>query len=135
MATERQWTATNDKPWGTMMMKKAVVLAVALIASVTSANAQGMPNYDTNDHCHQIAGGSYSLEQTCRGMERDAKQAVQRAPVTPDVWHHCNEIMASTGSYSLLETCLVGENSAKQSLGYTPSKEIVVVPHTTARAG
>jgi hypothetical protein len=97
-------------------------LAVALFVSATFvANPSFGQGYDTHSHCRQLAGGSYSLEQTCRNMERKAQESLQRTSVSHDVWLHCTDLMGSTASYSLLQTCVGMEERAKAAL-YGPTR-------------
>src|ERR1051326_8321826 len=115
-------------------MIKYSKLAAVSILFVSQGFAQGMPNYDIAKHCHELAAGSYSLEETCRNSEQNDKEAVRRATVSPEIWRHCVDLIKSSESYGLLRTCIRSEEGAKASLGPS-SSTVITVPEPGTRAG
>lgn len=97
-------------------------LAVALSGS---GSAFAVPEYNIKAYCKQVSevggGGSYSIEQSCRGMEAQAKRRVEgmEKAVPARVMTYCDQVSATGGggSYAILETCIKMEMQAKRRMG------------------
>jgi len=70
--------------------------------------------FATKLDCRHLAGGSYSLELTCRESEARSRAAVVRQTVRPEIWRYCLGLI--NDSYSLLETCVASEERDKRRL-------------------
>jgi hypothetical protein len=115
-------------------MIRLTAAAAAIFVAASQSFAQSMPNYDIASYCHGLAGGSYSLESTCRKSEQNDKEVVQRATVSPEIWRYCANLVGSSESYSLLRSCIRSEESAKSSLGQSKSPTIISVPNAPRKA-
>lgn len=89
---------------------------------VSSPTARLSALFDIDKHCKHIGslatGGSYTLEQTCRNIEREAFAKLSSMAIPPEIEKHCAHIggMATGGSYSLMQTCVEQEIEAKENL-------------------
>lgn len=66
-----------------------------------------------------MAGGSYSLTNSCLEMERDAYAALNNRlqDIEPRILKHCTEVgQMAGGSYSLLQSCIEMEEQARDEI-------------------
>jgi len=104
-------------------MVRYLVLALAfLFLAAPNAGAATPPSYNIIAHCKEVAavgGGSYVIESSCREMEAESKQNIQRMNVPGNVLRYCDEVARTTGgSYTILESCIEMEMEAKGKMGY-----------------
>lgn len=82
--------------------------------------APSIPVYDTAAYCEKIgdtAGGSYSIEATCRSLEREAKADVESMSIPERTLNYCDRIGETAGgSYQIFKTCVEQESEAAASL-------------------
>ncbi|MDN3526028.1 hypothetical protein QWY79_12210 [Halomonas sabkhae] len=100
-------------------MKYQLVLAVGLSALSGMALASGMPRFDVEGHCEQVAsvgGSSNMLYNSCIDMEQQAYDNLKPAwsSLPGSIQRHCKDVssVSGPGSYSLLESCVQMEVDA-----------------------
>ena len=85
-----------------------------------AASASALPTYDMEAYCAEVAkmaGGSYSLEKSCRDMEAGAMATLEARSVEPKIMQYCDEVARfSGGSYSLLDSCISMEEQARNAM-------------------
>ena len=85
-----------------------------------AASASALPAYDTGAYCAEVAktaGGSYSLEKSCRDMEVGAMATLEARSVEPKIMQYCDEVArVFGGSYSLLDSCISMEEQARNAM-------------------
>ncbi|WP_275286907.1 hypothetical protein [Halomonas elongata] len=100
-------------------MKYQLILAVGLSALSGMALASGIPRFDVEGHCEQVAsvgGSSNMLYNSCIDMEQQAYDNLKPAwsNLPGNIQSHCTDVssVGGPGSYSLLESCVQMETEA-----------------------
>jgi hypothetical protein len=79
-----------------------------------------LAEFDTARYCARIAqhvGGSYQIEEHCRGAEADAKARIEARDIPARVQRYCTRIGETVGgSYQIMNTCVDSELAAKAKL-------------------
>ncbi|MFC3527866.1 hypothetical protein ACFOMH_06720 [Paracoccus mangrovi] len=103
------------------MLKSTVCAGLFLPCLVLPALAQGMPRYDVEKYCQEVAGvsgGSAAILNGCMDMEQEAYNILK-----PD-WgglparsrSYCDDVaQVSGGSYSILKGCMDMETEASDA--------------------
>jgi hypothetical protein len=65
----------------------------------------------------EVAGGSYQIEETCRGQENDAINKINSMSIPKRIADYCRKVgQAAGGSYVIMHTCITQEINAKGRL-------------------
>jgi hypothetical protein len=79
-----------------------------------------LPSFNTASYCRKIgdtAGGSMQIEATCREMEADALDGLQRMAIPSRMLSYCTQIgQTAGGSYEIMKTCVEMESDAASRL-------------------
>lgn len=105
------------------------LLSAFTVLWMGSALAQGIPIYDVNRECQQIAGfgGSYShmMYGSCIQQEQESYDRLRNNvhSIPPEIMKSCNEVavFGGAGSYMMLVSCINMEIEAantNQSRGF-----------------
>lgn len=92
------------------------------IPSPPVAPTTKVPVFDTIAHCRQVSevggSGSYTIEETCRRMESEARAEVAGRPIPDRVYDHCKQVaeVSGPGSYTIFKTCVEMELDAASRL-------------------
>jgi len=84
----------------------------------SSTSISTVPYFDTVAHCRQVSEvggtGSYTIEETCRNMEADARQEIAARSIPGRVYDHCKQVaeVSGPGSYTIFKTCVEMELGA-----------------------
>lgn len=98
-----------------------VGVTASLICIAASATAEGIPRYDADGYCREVAavsGGSAMIFNGCIEMEQTAYDALKASwlSIPGNARSYCNEVgMVSGGSYSILHGCIEMETGAASS--------------------
>jgi hypothetical protein len=100
-----------------------LVCTLAAAISLVSTAADGLPQYDPEAHCKELASFVRSdraaLENACLAEEQSAYDALKNgwSDVPAEARTHCDEVArcCGTGSYFLLQACIQQELAARSS--------------------
>ena len=103
-------------------MLRFPILALALVASTSSARAEMLPAYDSEAICADIAGGSASQELIMRGcldfQERMRKEvALTWENVPARVQESCGKAAEASGDYWRLKSCIDKAKATESAAG------------------
>jgi hypothetical protein len=99
---------------------KIFVLAVFISLFFATLCLAEVPDFDIKKYCTSVAemaGGSYSIESSCREMEEDSKKKLVRRTVSARIMKYCKDVASYGGnSYMILESCIDMEEDARKGL-------------------
>lgn len=104
------------------MIRRALAAALLALAVPIPAVAQGMPDYDPEAHCRQVAtaGGGFSqtmMNLCLQGEQRSYDGLKDRWAALPEAMRgHCDRVarVGGAGSFNMLALCVQGEERAAQ---------------------
>lgn len=78
------------------------------------------PGFDIKSFCRSVAdvsGGSYTIEEGCRKLERESKRDIRLKSIPERIYSYCLEVAeVSGGSYQIMDGCIDMELEAKGRL-------------------
>jgi hypothetical protein len=81
-------------------------------ASLAETTNPMVPDFNTEGYCRKVSEiggtGSYTIEETCRGMEADARSQLAARTIPNRVYQHCKQVaeVGGYGSYNIMNTCV-----------------------------
>ena len=101
-------------------MRKILAAGASLVVLGGFVGAGAAQDYDIAAHCAEVAaaaGGSYTIEASCRKKEETARSAAAARQIEAGIRAHCDKVGAAVGGcYPIFIKCVDQEEAARGGL-------------------